>query len=80
KEGELSDRKSRLVDNSQLAKFAAEFELGQWLKIGKGEESQGGRQKSSLLSNTFEAILGAYYLDSGIEAVRELLEPSTASK
>jgi ribonuclease-3 len=75
KEGELSDRKSRLVDNSQLAKFAAEFELGQWLKIGKGEESQGGRQKSSLLSNTFEAILGAYYLDSGIEAVRQILKP-----
>lgn len=75
KEGELSDRKSRLVDNSQLAKFASQFDLGKWIRLGKGEESQGGRQKSSLLSNTFEAILGAYYLDSGIEAVRQIVEP-----
>jgi ribonuclease-3 len=75
KEGELTNRKSRLVENSQLAKFASHLDLGKWIKIGQGEEKQRGREKASLLSNTFEATIGAYYLDSGIEAVREVLEP-----
>jgi ribonuclease-3 len=75
KEGELTQRRSNLVDNTQLAKFSTELNLGQWIRLGKGEEMQGGRTKPSLLSNTFEAIIGTYYLDSGIEAVRELVEP-----
>lgn len=74
-EGELTKRRSKLVDNIQLAKFATDLSLGRWIRLGKGEESQGGRTKQSLLSNTFEAVIGAYYLDSGIEAVRELVEP-----
>ena len=74
-EGELSRRLSNLVDNSQLADFATELDLGEWIQLGKGEELQGGRTKSSLLSNTFEAVMGAYYLDSGIEAVREFIKP-----
>jgi ribonuclease-3 len=75
KEGELTKRRSNLVDNTQLAKFATALDLGRWIRLGKGEESQGGRTKSSLLSNTFESVIGAYYRDSGIEAVRELVEP-----
>jgi ribonuclease-3 len=74
-EGELTKRRSNLVDNLQLAKFAAELNLGRWIRLGKGEESQGGRNRESLLSNTFEAVIGAYYRDSGIEAVRELVVP-----
>ncbi|MEA5518258.1 ribonuclease III [Limnoraphis robusta] len=74
-EGELTRRRSNLVDNSQFAQFAIQLNLGEWMQLGKGEELQGGRTKSSLLSNTFEAVIGAYYLDSGIEAVRELIKP-----
>lgn len=74
-EGELTNRHSNLVDNLQLARFATELELGKWVRLGKGEELQGGRTRPSLLSNTFEAVIGSYYLDSGIEAVRELVKP-----
>lgn len=75
KEGELTKYRSNLVDNTQLAKFATALDLGRWIRLGKGEESQGGRTRPLLLSNTFEAVIGAYYRDSGIEAVRELVEP-----
>jgi ribonuclease-3 len=74
-EGELTKRRSNLVDNLQLAKFATLLDLGRWIRLGKGEELQGGRTRLSLLSDTFEALIGAYYRDSGIEAVRELVEP-----
>jgi ribonuclease-3 len=74
-EGELTKRRSNLVDNSRLAKFATELDLGRWVQLGRGEELQGGRTRASLLSNTFEAVVGAYYLDSGIEAVRDFVEP-----
>lgn len=75
KEGELTRRRSNLVDNSQFYQFAIQLNLGDWMLLGRGEELQGGRTKPSLLSNTFEAVMGAYYLDSGIEAVRELIKP-----
>jgi ribonuclease-3 len=74
-EGELTKRRSNLVDNLQLAKFATKLNLGRWIRLGRGEEAQGGRTRSSLLSNTFEAVIGAYYRDSGVEAVRELVKP-----
>ncbi|MDY7024175.1 MAG: ribonuclease III, partial [Cyanobacteriota bacterium] len=74
-EGELTRRRSNLVDNSQFANFATELDLGEWIQLGRGEELQGGRTKPSLLSNTFEAVMGAYYLDSGVEAVREFIQP-----
>jgi ribonuclease-3 len=75
KEDELTKRRSNLVENSTLAELAKTWDLGRWMLLGKGEESTGGRTKTSLLSNTFEAVIGAYYLDSGIEAVRTLLTP-----
>jgi ribonuclease-3 len=75
KEGSLTVLRSNLVDTSRFATFATEFDLGKWMRLGKGEESNGGRTKSSLLSNVFEAVIGAYYLDSGVEAVRALVHP-----
>lgn len=75
REGKMTILRSNLVDKPQLAKFAAELDLGQWMRLGKGEDISGGRSKSSLLSNVFEAVVGAYYLDSGVEAVRDLVDP-----
>ncbi|NET78881.1 MULTISPECIES: ribonuclease III [Okeania] len=75
KEGEMTQKRSSLVDNQQLAKFAIYLNLGQFILLSKGEESQGGRENNSLLSDAFEAVIGAYYIDSGIEAVRNFLEP-----
>jgi|GEM_PF-49501 len=79
REGEMTTLRKNLVDNSRLAQFAEQLQLGQWMQLGKGEELSGGRTKPSLLSNAFEAVVGAYYLDSGIEKVRELVEPLFAS-
>lgn len=64
REGEMTNLRKNLVDNSRLAQFAEQLQLGQWIKLGRGEEHSGGRTKSSLLSNAFEAVVGAYYLDS----------------
>ncbi|NEP81990.1 MAG: ribonuclease III [Okeania sp. SIO3B3] len=74
-EGEMTQKRSSLVDNQQLAKFAIDLNLGQFILLSKGEELQGGRENYSLLSDTFEAVIGAYYIDSGIEAVRNFIEP-----
>ncbi|QHG20176.1 ribonuclease III [Nostoc sp. ATCC 53789] len=75
KEGELTPLRSRLVDKPQLAKFAVRLNLGKWIRLGNGAEKDGGRTQSRLLSNTFEAIIGAYFLDSGTESVRDFVEP-----
>ncbi len=75
REGTMTVLRSNLVDKSQLARFAAELELGEEMHLGKGEAINGGRKNPSLLSNVFEAVVGAYYLDSGIEAVRDLVDP-----
>jgi ribonuclease-3 len=75
REGEMTPLRSRLVDKPQLAKFATDLEIGRCIRLGKGAEIEGGRTNSSLLSNTFEAIIGAYFLDSGVEAVRNFVEP-----
>ena len=75
REGEMTPLRSRLVDKPQLAKFATDLEIGRCIRLGKGAEIEGGRTNSSLLSNTFEAIIGAYFLDSGVEAVRDFMEP-----
>lgn len=75
KEGSMTHLRSKLVDASQLAKFAVELSLGEWMRLGNGAENDGGRSKPSLLSNVFEAVIGAYYLDSGVEAVRDFVNP-----
>jgi ribonuclease-3 len=76
-EDELTRRRSALVDEKQLAKFAEEVGLDFRMRLGKGAIRDGGYQNPNLLSSTFEAVLGAYYLDndSNIETVRAIIEP-----
>lgn len=75
-EGELTRKRSALVDEKQLAKFAIEVGLDLRMRLGKGAILDGGFQNPNLLSSTFEAFVGAYYLDnnSNIEAVRTCVE------
>ncbi len=76
-EGELTPLRSALVDESQLAKFAIALNLGPVMHLGRGAEINGGRESPNLLSSTFEALVGAYFLDTGsdIEQVRDFIEP-----
>ncbi|MBD2354087.1 ribonuclease III [Tolypothrix sp. FACHB-123] len=76
-EDELTRRRSALVDEKQLAKFANEVGLDFRMRLGKGAIRDGGYQNPNLLSSTFEAVIAAYYLDnnSNIEAVRAIVEP-----
>jgi ribonuclease-3 len=76
-EDELTRRRSALVDEKQLAKFAIEVGLDFRIRLGKGAIRDGGYQNPNLLSSTLEAVIGAYYLDNdcNIEAVRAIIEP-----
>jgi ribonuclease III len=74
-EGSLTRLRAALVGNDQLARFAVEIGLGQVMLLGKGEDESGGRQRPALLGATFEALVGALYLDRGIQAVRDFAEP-----
>jgi ribonuclease III len=73
-EGELSKIKAGLISRSTLAKAAGRLRLGQWLRLGRGEEVTKGREKSSLLANALEAIIGAVYLDGGLDAARAFIQ------
>lgn len=66
-EGELSKLRAAIVNEEQLAELAREISLGDYLYLGKGEDQTGGRDKPSLLSDAFEAVLGAVYLDRGFD-------------
>jgi ribonuclease-3 len=72
-EGELSKLKAGLISRATLAKAAGRVHLGQWLRLGRGEEVSLGRAKHSLLANALEALIGAVYLDSGVESARTLI-------
>ncbi len=76
-EDELTRRRSALVDEKQLSRFALEVGLDQIMRLGKGAIREGGYQNPNLLSSTFEAVVAAYYLDknSDIEALRNVIEP-----
>ncbi|MEA5579943.1 ribonuclease III [Nodularia harveyana UHCC-0300] len=76
-EDELTRRRSALVDEKQLAKFAIEVGLDFRMRLGKGAIRDGGYQNPNLLSCTFEAVVGAYYLDNNcnVEIVRAVVEP-----
>ena len=69
-EGELSLEKAYLISEPVLARHGAEADLGPLLRLGVGEERSGGRNKPSLLADAVEALLGALYLDGGLDAVR----------
>ncbi|MGB5637206.1 MAG: ribonuclease III [Waterburya sp.] len=72
-EAQLTHLRSRLVDEKQLGRLGAEYGLGELMHLGKGTAKDGGRKNPSLLNDTFEAILGAYFLDAGIESVRRYI-------
>ena len=74
-EGRLTRLRAALVNTEQLAAFASAMALGERLRLGKGEDDSGGRQRATLLCAGFEATVGAYYLDSGLDAVRGFVEP-----
>ncbi len=73
-EGELSKIKAGLISRSTLSKAASRLRLGQWLRLGRGEEATKGREKISLLANALEAIIGAVYLDGGLNAARDFIQ------
>lgn len=73
-EGDLSKMKSIVVSGQALTKIARSWNLGEYLRVGKGEARNGGRNRDSLLEDAFEAILGAIYLDSDIRQCRKFLE------
>ncbi len=75
-EGELTDARAILVRTETLAQFAREITLAKFLRMGKGEQSAGGGPR--VLASAFEAILGAIYLDQGLEVVRTFLLPRLA--
>lgn len=77
-EGALSKMKAYLVSAPSLAKKAREYEMGDVILLGVGEEKTGGRKKDSLLANLFEAVIAAIYLDGGIGPAQQLLERSFA--
>ncbi len=72
-EGSLTKLRARLVSRSALTVYAKRLRLGSHLLMGKGEDSSGGRERSSTLSDAFESIFGAIYLDSGLDAARTVL-------
>ncbi len=77
-EGDLTRMRSSLVHTRQLADFARKLSLGKALRLGKGESQSGGRNRDPLLCDTFEALIGALYLDSGIDVVLSFISPFLA--
>lgn len=73
-EGEMSKLRASLVCESSLAFTAKKMEIGKYILLGKGEDSSGGRNRNSLLSDVFEAIIGAVYLEFGFETAKEYVE------
>ena len=73
-EGDLSLMKHHLVSTATLAKAGDGIEIGKFLRVGRGEEKTGGRQKRALLANTVEAVVGAVFLDSGYIAARGVVK------
>ena len=74
-EGDMTRARAALVRRETLARFAREFQLGKYLLLGRGEEESGGRNRPATLCATFEAVVGALYLDQGIEAIRAFVLP-----
>jgi ribonuclease-3 len=66
--------RAELVCEASLVRVAAELNLGKWLRLGKGEEQGGGRNRPSILADAVEALLAAIYLDGGEERARDYVE------
>lgn len=72
-EGDLSKTRASLVCEPTLAYCAEEFDLGDFLLLGKGEDATGGRKRNSVVSDAFEAVIGAIYLDGGFASAKEFV-------
>jgi ribonuclease-3 len=73
-EGSLAKLRAAIVNMSALADVARSLDVGQLVRLGRGEELSGGRDKSSILADCLEAIFGAVYLDQGLDVARSLIE------
>jgi ribonuclease III len=80
REGELSMLRSQVVSEAGLAEVAIALGLGDWLFLGRGEETTGGRRKASILADAFEALVAAVYLDGGLIAADRLCRSLFASR
>jgi ribonuclease-3 len=78
-EGNLTRLRSALVRTENLAQFARSIDLGNAMLLGHGESEGGGRDRHALLCGTFEALIGAIYIDKGIEAVQTFIAPMLES-
>ena len=74
-EGKLTKIRATFVSNEQLAVLARRIDLGNALRLGRGEETSGGYDRDNILGSAFEALIGALYLDSGIESVSKFMQP-----
>ncbi len=77
-EGDLTRMRSALVHTEQLADLARSIEVGRAMRLGRGEQQAGGYERSGLLCDTFEAIIGALYLEKGIDGVLAFITPILA--
>lgn len=73
-EGELTKLRASMVCEPSLAFCAKDLELGKFMRLGKGEESTGGRERDSITSDAMEAVIGAIYLDGGMEPARTFID------
>jgi ribonuclease-3 len=73
--GVLTPERAAIVSGASLARWAATLELGPLLRLGRGEEQTGGRERESILATTLEAVLGAVYLEAGLDGVRRIVDP-----
>lgn len=80
REGDLTNLRAALVCTETLAEFARELELGPCLLLGRGEEASGGRDRPAILCGAFEALIGAIYVDQGLEPARRLFERLAAPR
>ena len=74
-EGDLTRIRSSLVSEGALFQFAQEIHLGDYLRLGRGEEHCGGRTRPSVVSDAFEALIAALYLDGGMEVAKNFILP-----
>jgi ribonuclease-3 len=72
-EGQLTKLRSRLVSRETLKAHSAALDLGRYLLMGRGEEASGGRERTSTLADAFEALIGAIYLDGGLDTARKFI-------
>jgi ribonuclease-3 len=73
REGQLTALRSALVCEEALAEFARRLDLGRYLRLGRGEDASGGRERSAILCNAFEALVGAVYLDQGFVVAEDFV-------